>query len=112
MAEEKYHINEYGEIINDGVSSKTASRQDSEALLSAERHQLEYEIFSHPDRFSAKELEIKKTRLAELNKILNIDPQKNAAAFAAARAKIQANLTNKSGQSLAAIMAQQKQNDK
>ena len=112
MTEKKYHINEYGEIIRDGVSSKTAPHQDQEDLLNAERHQLEYEIFSHPDRFSAKELEIKKTRLAVLNKILNIDPQKSADVFAAARAKIRANLTNKSGQSLVAIMAQHKQNDK
>ena len=41
-----------------------------------EYSQLEYEIFSHPDRFSQDELQAKKKRFEELKQILEIENEK------------------------------------
>ncbi len=65
-----FYVKETGEIIREGnhdesVLDKTAER--------TEYSQLEYEIFSHPDRFSQEDLQAKKKRFEELKQILEID---------------------------------------
>ena len=64
--------NEFGEIVQlkgDIISKKEQTPTDK---MQAERSQLEYEVFSHPERWTAEELAAKKARYEELTKILNI----------------------------------------
>ena len=70
-------INESGEIVM--LNGKSMASEDSaEHKLQAERSQLEYEIFSHPDRFTPDELAAKKARYAELEKQLGITKKVDA----------------------------------
>lgn len=67
-----FYVNESGEVIrevnhDESVLDKTAER--------TEYSQLEYEIFSHPDRFSQEDLQAKKKRFEELKQILEIDDE-------------------------------------
>ena len=59
MSDQKFNINEFGEI-------HRPSHTKNDDLESSEYSILQYEIFSHPERFTATELEQKKKRLAEL----------------------------------------------
>lgn len=63
MSEQDFDINESGEIIRKPTSKTQQLNNASESL---EYSTLQYEIFSHPERFSASELEQKKKRYAEL----------------------------------------------
>lgn len=66
-----YTVNEFGEIVHlNGDDTKNKSAGDE---LFNEHAQLEYEIFSHPDRFSPEELEQKKARYAELSNQLGLN---------------------------------------
>ena len=57
---DNFHINESGEIIRDGNVDNTVLDTVAER---AEYSQLEYEIFSHPERFSPDELQKKRKDL-------------------------------------------------
>ena len=71
-------INQYGEIVHNGpVSEKTPAELKQDAL-NKEYDKLYYEIFSHPERFTPRELDIKKERYAELEKILGYEQKTNA----------------------------------
>lgn len=71
-------INEYGEIVRmNGAAEKTPVDLEKDAL-DKEYSQLYYEIFSHPERFSPRELDIKKERYAELEKKLGYEKKTNA----------------------------------
>ena len=59
MSDQKFNINEFGEIHRPNHTKK-------DDLESSEYSILQYEIFSHPERFTTTELEQKKKRLAEL----------------------------------------------
>ena len=77
---DNFYVNEFGEVIRKGnpdesVLDKTAER--------TEYSQLEYEIFSHPDRFSQEELQAKKKRFEELKQILEIKNDKALPLFLA-----------------------------
>ncbi len=63
MSEQDFDINESGEIIRNSTSKTQQLNNASESL---EYSTLQYEIFAHPERFSASELEQKKKRYAEL----------------------------------------------
>ena len=65
-----FYVNESGEIIRSGNVDNTVLDKAAER---AEYSQLEYEIFSHPERFSPEELQAKKKRFEELKQILEID---------------------------------------
>ena len=66
MSEQDFDINESGEIIRKSTSK---TQQLNNAPESLEYSKLQYEIFSHPERFTQTELEQKKKRYAELEKI-------------------------------------------
>ena len=68
-----FYINESGEIIRKGNHDKSVLDKTAERT---EYSQLEYEIFSHPDRFSQDELQAKKKRFEELKQILEIENEK------------------------------------
>lgn len=65
-----FYVNESGEIIRKGNHDKSVLDKTAERT---EYSQLEYEIFSHPDRFSQEELQAKKKRFEELKQILEIE---------------------------------------
>ena len=88
-----FRINESGEIIRDGNVDNTVLDKAAER---AEYSQLEYEIFSHPERFSPDELQAKKKRFEELKQILEI---KNEKALSLTLAKKKLELKTKSGDS-------------
>ena len=70
-------INEFGEIVS--LNGQSIVPEDTpERKLQAEYSQLEYEIFSHPDRFTPDELAAKKARYAELEKQLGITKKVDA----------------------------------
>ena len=69
--------------------SKTP-QQVAQDKLAKERSDLEYEIFSHPERWTPDELARKKERFAQLNEILGIDVKKSANALASARERLRA----------------------
>ena len=56
---DNFYINEFGEVIRKGNPDKSVLDKTAERT---EYSQLEYEIFSHPDRFSQEELQAKKKR--------------------------------------------------
>ena len=64
-------INEFGEVVSLNGNS-LAPKETPERKLQSERSQLEYEIFSHPERMTPDELAAKKARFEELNNILGI----------------------------------------
>ena len=68
-----FYVNESGEIIRKGNHDKSVLDKTAERT---EYSQLEYEIFSHPDRFSQDELQAKKKRFEELKQILEIENEK------------------------------------
>ena len=68
-----FYVNESGEIIRKGNHDKSVLDKAAERT---EYSQLEYEIFSHPDRFSQDELQAKKKRFEELKQILDIENEK------------------------------------
>lgn len=68
-----FYVNESGEIIRSGNVDNTVLDKAAERT---EYSQLEYEIFSHPDRFSQEELQAKKKRFEELKQILEIENEK------------------------------------
>ena len=75
--EKNFTINEYGEIVS--LNGQSLAPEDTpERKLEAEYSQLEYEIFSHPDRFTPDELAAKKARYAELEKQLGITKKVDA----------------------------------
>ncbi len=67
-----FYVNESGEIIRKGNTDESVLDKTAERT---EYSQLEYEIFSHPDRFSQEELQAKKKRFEELKQILEIDDE-------------------------------------
>ncbi len=106
------YINEYGEIVRecDVVPQDEATKKED--MLSKERDRLDYEIHSHPERFSVEELAEKKKRFAELDKMLGIDTKKSANDLKAAREKLRAIAAQKNqqqaGPNVFDIIAQQK----
>lgn len=85
-----FYVNESGEIIRSGNVDNTVLDKAAER---AEYSQLEYEIFSHPERFSPEELQAKKKRFEELKQILEI---KNETALSLIIAKRKLELKAKS----------------
>ncbi len=65
-----FYVNEFGEVIRKGNHDKSVLDKTAERT---EYSQLEYEIFSHPDRFSQEELQAKKKRFEELKQMLEIN---------------------------------------
>ena len=70
---DNFYINEFGEVIRKGNPDKSVLDKTAERT---EYSQLEYEIFSHPDRFTQEELHAKKKRFEELKQILEIKNEK------------------------------------
>ena len=88
-------INEFGEIVMLNGKSMTAE-ETPEHKLQAEHSQLEYEIFSHPDRFTDAELAAKKARYDEIKKTLGMT--KKVDALAMGKAILQKRMTAMRGQ--------------
>ena len=88
MAE--FKINEFGEIIRDGVNAQP-SDDKAEQDLYAEYTKLEYEIFTHPERWTVDELSNKKARFEILKQKLEI---KKDDILAVARKKLQGKQDN------------------
>ena len=65
-----FYVNEFGEVIRKGNHDKSVLDKTAERT---EYSQLEYEIFSHPDRFAQEELHAKKKRFEELKQMLEIN---------------------------------------
>ena len=63
MSEQKFHINEFGEISR---PNQPAPKDTKDVAESLEYSTLQYEIFAHPERFTPEELKAKKKRYAEL----------------------------------------------
>ncbi len=80
-----FYVNESGEIIRKGNHDKSVLDKTAERT---EYSQLEYEIFSHPDRFSQEELQAKKKRFEELKQILEIENE-NALPLLMAKRKLE-----------------------
>ena len=80
-----FYVHESGEIIRKGNHDKSVSDKTAERT---EYSQLEYEIFSHPDRFSQEELQAKKKRFEELKQILEIENE-NALPLLMAKRKLE-----------------------
>lgn len=80
-----FYVNESGEIIRKGNHDKSVLDKTAERT---EYSQLEYEIFSHPDRFSHEELQAKKKRFEELKQILEIENE-NALPLLMAKRKLE-----------------------
>ena len=80
-----FYVNESGEIIRKGNHDKSVLDKTAER---SEYSQLEYEIFSHPDRFSQEELQAKKKRFEELKQILEIENE-NALPLLMAKRKLE-----------------------
>ena len=80
-----FYVNESGEIIRKGNHDKSVLDKTAER---SEYSQLEYEIFSHPDRFSQEELQAKKKRFEELTQILEIENE-NALPLLMAKRKLE-----------------------
>ena len=93
-----YIINEYGEVVS--------GDEDKSDKLSDEYHQLDYEIFSHPDRFTPDELAAKKARYEELAKILGITKKSNALAAGRDALKKRMAAMRNNGQSYSETLAQ------
>ena len=77
-----FYVNESGDIIRKGNHDKCVLDKTAERT---EYSQLEYEIFSHPDRFSQEELQAKKKRFEELKQILEIENENALPLFMAKR---------------------------
>ena len=82
---DNFYVNESGEIIRKGNHDKSVLDKTAERT---EYSQLEYEIFSHPDRFSQEELQAKKKRFEELKQILEIENE-NALPLLMAKRKLE-----------------------
>ena len=80
-----FYVNEFGEVIRKGNHDKSVLDKTAERT---EYSQLEYEIFSHPDRFSQEELQAKKKRFEELKQILEIENE-NALPLLMAKRKLE-----------------------
>ena len=80
-----FYVNESGEITRKGNHDKSVLDKTAERT---EYSQLEYEIFSHPDRFSQEELQAKKKRFEELKQILEIENE-NALPLLMAKRKLE-----------------------
>lgn len=79
-----FKINEFGEIIRNGVNTCRADDKTEQGLY-AEYKKLEYEIFSHPERWTPKDLAAKRERVNFIKQKLNI---KETNPFVAARKKL------------------------
>lgn len=77
---DNFYVNEFGEVIRKGNPDKSVLDKTAERT---EYSQLEYEIFSHPDRFTQEELQAKKKRFEELKQILEIKNDKALPLFLA-----------------------------
>lgn len=88
-----WKINEFGEIVRNPNAETGVGKSDNDAQ-SHEYSLLEYEIFAHPERFTADELKQKKARYAELQKLFGV---KNDNALKLKRQQIKEKLKSKSG---------------
>lgn len=105
---QKFRIAEDGTIFRNELSGE---HEDEHATEKKEYAQLEYEIFSHPDRFSKEELDAKKKRYEELKKILGIKDS-NAVAFKMAQLKVGLNQNKEKNSMLFAAIKKHRETNK
>ena len=88
-----FYVNEFGEVIRKGNHDKSVLDKTAERT---EYSQLEYEIFSHPDRFSQEELQAKKKRFEELKQMLEINDKAVTLVLAKRNSELKAKSANNS----------------
>lgn len=100
-------VNDDGSVTS--LTGESGKKNIENEDLYSERSRLVYES-SHPERFSPTEIEQKKARIAELDKILGRETNSLKAGKELLLKKLAAQQNQQSGPSAADIAAQQKQN--
>ena len=107
QVDKDFVVNSDGSVTS--LTGESGKKNIENEDLYSERGRLVYES-SHPERFSPTEIEQKKTRIAELDKILGRQTNALKAGKELLLKKLAAQQNQKSAPSVADIISQQKQN--